>query len=382
MTSFCDLPKEIVEKIILSVPADSLVQLKFVNKFCYSLISAFINDPEFVAKHLLLTKNQSSASLLFRLPSPHVDHRLITFPLLTIFYVDVKNDHFISVTEALSIPLIRNERYEDMDKWEEAYHCDGLILLINNFGTMVLCNPALKESMILPEPNNAIAEGSPSAMGFGLDPENNYYKCVAIWCHDNCKVEVYTLGSDSWREINMSEDIMETIMFSHLFNGLCWKGVCYWLVHNPDAFDFDRVLSFNMSNEEFHLIHLPNLEDLTLDYYGFHLSVWNDSVVMYLSSDGDNSREYHLFPMDGAEAGAFSWTKYLHVGPLENVSSELSFWKNDEILMEIWKDGREQLASCNIRTQKFRDVVCDLDRIRFNYWACFYVKSLISIRRR
>ncbi|KAF4364802.1 hypothetical protein F8388_018478 [Cannabis sativa] len=393
MRSFSDFPKEILEVILLLLPADSLVQLKFVNKFCYSLISPLINDPEFIAKHLFLTKNQSSASLLFRLPSPHVNHSLFTFPLLTIFYDNDKSKPFLSVTEALSLPLIQNERYKDMDKWDQAYHCDGLILLVNDFGTMMLCNPVLKESMLLPQPKNAILEGSPSAMGFGLDPESNDYKCVAIWCHDNCKIQVYTLSSNSWREIIMpadSEDMMYTITYSYLFSGLCWKGVCYWLVHNPDAFEFDKVLSFNISNEEFHLIHLPVIDDLIYmrdidnDYceYGFHLSVWNDSVVVYMKTERGSSCEYHFFPIDGAEDGAISRTNYFRVGPLENVRSEISFWKNDEKLIEIQKDGRVQLVSCNIHTQKFREVVCDLEGIRFDHWACFYVKSLISIRRR
>ncbi|XP_062083330.1 putative F-box/LRR-repeat/kelch-repeat protein At1g11620 [Humulus lupulus] len=387
MASFCDFPKEIVENIMVFVPADSLLQLKLVNKFCYSLISALINHPAFVANHLVTAKNQSSASLLFRTPYAHVDRRFIAFPLLTILYDYGKNDHFKAVTTPICIPLIKNEMYESMDPWEEIYHCDGLILLVKNLGTMVLCNPSLKESMVLPEPESAIIEGPPSVMGFGFDSENNDYKCVAIWCQNDCKVEIYSMDSNSWREINMSQQIKELIVFAHLFNDLCWRGVCYWIVCNPETYEFEIILSLNLSNEEFHLIFLPeliNFEDMTLHYYQCHLSVMNDSVVMYLTSEGDNSHEYHFFVMDEACVGvkdARCWTEYFYVGPLENVKDVLSLWKNDEILVEARKDGHVQLMSCNIRTQNLKDVDCNLDRIRWYDWYCFYVKSLISIRR-
>ncbi|XP_062120035.1 putative F-box protein At3g10430 isoform X2 [Humulus lupulus] len=403
MASFCDLSNEIVENIMLWVPADSLVQFKRVNKFWYSLISDFINDPTFVAKHLLITKDQSSASVLSIQPSPHVDHRLITYPLLTIIYDDDdrKNDHFITVTEALSMPLIRNERCKDNNRLNEVYHCDGLILLVNDVGTMVLCNPALKQSMILPQPKNAIFKGAPSCMGFEFDSRNNNYKCVAIWCDGECKVEVYTVGSDSWRETDMSQDITDSIVDTELNEGLYWRGVCYWLVRYVDEEEAFVLLSFNMSNEEFHLIDLPDVEasvhdliheDDDIGFYSLHLSLWNDSVVMCLSPERYNI--LHIFTMD--EAGAFSWTKCVQVGPLENECDQLPFWKNDEILLKVRNielvnlDQHHsirckqvvQLVSYNIRTQKLRDVACDLDRNVLNSSVCFYVKSLISIKRR
>ncbi|KAM6555218.1 hypothetical protein CsatB_002237 [Cannabis sativa] len=66
---------------MLLVPADSVFQFKFVNKFCYSLISGFIKNKEFVSKHLIMTKNQSSVSLFYsRLSSmsiitqSHINH--------------------------------------------------------------------------------------------------------------------------------------------------------------------------------------------------------------------------------------------------------------------------------------------------------------------
>ncbi|KAF4375087.1 hypothetical protein F8388_017233 [Cannabis sativa] len=73
MARFCNLPSEVVEKIMLLVPPNCLVQFKLVNKFWNFCISTFINNPKFVAKHLLMTKIQSSMSLLcFKEPSPGI----------------------------------------------------------------------------------------------------------------------------------------------------------------------------------------------------------------------------------------------------------------------------------------------------------------------
>ncbi|KAF4349681.1 hypothetical protein F8388_019641 [Cannabis sativa] len=346
MVRLCDLPKEIIEKIMLGAPADSVFQFKFANKFWYSLISDFINNPEFVSKHLLIAKNHSSTSLLFNSRSPHADQRLITFPLLSINHDDV-----------------------------------------NKLGTMMLCNPALKEHTILPKPKNAKIKSPSPGIGFGLDPVTNEYKCVAIWCHyEGLKVEVYTLGSDSWTEINMPEDKMDDIiddmMFDEeLYNGLCCRGVYYWLVKNPSSGQDDNMIfSFNLSNEELQLLHVPDLETLGIDRrYWLHLSVWNDSVMMCLTT---RSLIIHIFRMDEVEDG--SWTKYaVKVGPMHNHQNVLPYWKNDEILMSIWKRDdmpNVKLVYYNIFTQEMRDV-CDMDRSILDSPVCSYVKSLVSIRR-
>ncbi|XP_030503465.1 uncharacterized protein LOC115718781 [Cannabis sativa] len=455
MVRFCDLPSEVVEKIMLLVPADSLVECKSVNKFWYSCISTFIKDPKFVAKHLLVTKTESFMSLLcFKDPSPHEDHCLITYPLLTINHVDGdgdgdddddvddddvtiihdgddddedggsdyddvtiipdddgdnddddgggggdddgKKDHFTIVTAYLTIPLL------DMNRWDRIYHCNGLLLLVNysykKTITMVLCNPVLKESMILPKPKNVtFVAHHHHYIGFEHDSRNNKYKCVSLWLGDEeeCKVEVYTLGSDSWREINMSQDVMDYIAqaeVTELCNGVCFGGVCYWCI---SQLGIEKILSFDMSSEEFRMIDLPrdslfDIEDWS-DNYILCLAVWNDSVVMSLTPNftWKHDDPYHdesillIFTMDKGVAGG--WTKYEQVGPLEKYYNNLlPFWKNNEILMEVFEDGSvEHLASCNIRTQKLRNVVFDrVRKINLRYgWVCLYEKSLISIRR-
>ncbi|KAM6598198.1 hypothetical protein CsatA_008722 [Cannabis sativa] len=417
MGRFCDLPSEVVEKIMLLVPADSVVEFKSLNKFWYSCISTFINDPKFVAKHLLNTKSESSISFLcFEDPSPHDDHRMITYPLLTIIQVDgddtiihdndddtiihgddddvtvihdddeydSKKDHFRAVTAYLSIPSL------DMSRWDNIYHCDGLLLLVNycfkKTITMVLCNPTSKEFMILPKPKYVTISFCPRYIGFEHDSRNNKYKCVSIWLYrEECKVEVYTVGSDSWREINMSQDVMDYIVHTELCKGVCFGGVCYWYISQPGI---DKILSFDMSSEEFRMIDLPDFKHLyaaedSFVSYNPRFAVWNDSVVMYLASQfpWQNKCIFFVFTMDKGVAGG--WTKYVQIVPLEkSYNNLLPFWKNDEILMQVFEDGyKEHLASCNIRTGKLRNVFGVDRKLKIYYNSfCLYEKSLVSIR--
>ena len=148
--------------------------------------------------------SQSSPSLLFNLPSHSADHQLITLPLLNIFNDDDNNDHFFSVTEALNLPFTWNYNHQ----WQNIYHCNGILFLVKTDGTMILCNPVLQESRILPKSKNAIDGQSLIGTSFGYDSRANDYKVVAIWFPfvGLAKVEVYTLGYDSWREINFSKD--------------------------------------------------------------------------------------------------------------------------------------------------------------------------------
>ncbi|XP_060967036.1 putative F-box protein At3g23260 [Cannabis sativa] len=393
MGRFCDLPSEVVEKIMLLVPADSLVEFKSLNKFWYSCFSTFINDPKFAAKHLLNTKNQSSMSLLcFKDPSPHDDHRLITYPLLTIIHGDddddSKKDHLRTATADLTIPLL------DMNRWDRIYHCDGLLLLVNysfkKTVTMVLCNPVLKESMILPKPKNVTFTPRHQYIGFEHDSRNNKYKCVSISLgyKKQCQVEVYTLGSHSWRVINMSQDLMDDIVGCELQRGVCFRGVCYSCI---TRFGIEKILSFDMSSEVFCVIDFPDFEPLLAvndsfyDYYGL-LAVWNDSVVMclFLEAPYHDKSFLFVFTMDKDVAGC--WTKYELIRPLKQYFDELlPFLKNDEILMPVSEDyiwGIKHLASFNIHTQKFKNVVFDVDRkLKLTYNSvCSYEKSLVSIR--
>ncbi|GMN43940.1 hypothetical protein TIFTF001_013132 [Ficus carica] len=131
MASLCDLPKELVEKIMLRVPPDSIVGFKPVCKSWYNIITNLLDDHTFVVKYLCETKKRSSSSLIFAHYCPHVDHNGLdcegdTFLLVTIPNSDCDDDDYIhSVTEEINLPRPRAEGHNRPGKWQKAYHCDG-----------------------------------------------------------------------------------------------------------------------------------------------------------------------------------------------------------------------------------------------------------------
>ncbi|KAM6550963.1 hypothetical protein CsatB_000771 [Cannabis sativa] len=82
--------------------------------------------------------------------------------------------------------------------------------------------------------------------------------------------------------------------------------------------------------------------------------------------------------MDKGVAGG--WTKYEQIGPLKYLCYLLlPFLKNGEILMEVFEDdiwGAKYMASCNIRTQKIKNVVLDADgKLEISYdWLVFFTR--------
>ncbi|PON83563.1 F-box domain containing protein [Trema orientale] len=368
MTSFYHLPEGVLEVIFSWLPADSLVRFKCVNKSWYSLICALINDPSFVSKQLHNTRNKSSASLLLTRTCPHVGHNPArSYALLTSFIDDGDKDQIRSVTEDINFPLRWSE-------WLLRYHCDGIICLLKDkFGTeVVLCNPTLQEFKLLPKSKNA-RKLSCIGTGFGYDSRANCYKFVRILYHaKKVSAEVCTLGSDYWRGIKVSDDLVVDLAITFQ-DYIYWQGVCYWMMLDNSLGDI--ILCFDMSDEVFHMIRPPKVSD----YSSF--GVWNDSFALFLCSEERENPElisFEMWVMDDCldvVKGACPLTKRLVFGPLLCCPVPLKFWKNDELLLVSGED--EKLLSYNLRTQKLRKIQAD-GEIYMPF--CFYVKSLVSLR--
>ena len=80
----------------------------------------------------------------------------------------------------------------------------------------------------------------------------------------------------------------------------------------------------------------------------------------------------------GGAEGDTPWTKHLTIGPLENISIPLGFWKDDELLFESRQD---RILSYNLYTEKVRTVPIDLMLSPFKYQVESYTESLVSVKR-
>ncbi|POO01541.1 F-box domain containing protein [Trema orientale] len=86
------------------------------------------------------------------------------------------------------------------------------------------------------------------------------------------------------------------------------------------------------------------------------LGMWNESIALFFySSERVGERTIQVWIMDdcsGSTKGPSSWIKQLSVGPFIGITCLLTFWKTDELLMEV--DGDGKLVSYNLHTNKLR----------------------------
>ncbi|XP_062104483.1 F-box/kelch-repeat protein At3g23880-like [Humulus lupulus] len=384
MQTFCEnFPDELLEEIMSWLPPDSLRRFKFVCKSWRVLITSFIKNPAFVDKHLANMKNN-------KLRSPFIQFRNV---LTTRNPESQKGNHFLTLF---------SDDYDDLDdtsyipenlKFLTCYsslklvgHCNGIICLSSYHmnGVFVLLNPTLRELKVV---SNAYPGDDSSSVGvaFNYDSRANEYKVVTIksinkygYGDGPYKAEVFTLSTNSWKEIELGMEILYFPSFD--YQVVYCDGVCYWYFWYRTC----TILSFDVSDEVFKIIpfNVPFIERewVTLSKWT-KLVVWNDRLVLFFYPELDPI-VIDMWVMDASSDGVrgdYSWSKHLTIGPLENIKYPLEFWDADMLFMET-KDG--EFVFYNIHSKELDDHIVSLGPCHGNFGALSYAKSLVSILKR
>ncbi|XP_028965056.2 F-box/kelch-repeat protein At3g06240-like [Malus domestica] len=480
--------QDLLVNILSTLPPKSLMRFKCVAKWWHALI----NDPRFVDKHLShsLLDDQSTRVLLKRMlvPStedPNGDKFQSVFSVLTFDNVIVDDDDggvhkcsTLSGIEDVNIPLSMSLEIGDDQSFHVIGHCDGIICLARPNSTKVLLwNPAIQEFRVLPSetyspdwfdeasfrdphpwwlsmPYMPLTDRFDDVLGLGYDPKSKDYKVVKIGfsgseLHGGTehliihppKVVVYTLGTNSWREIEpYSLETETTFLWPETFQ-VYFKGMCYWIgseqqkefadsydVTYPEQEKIRRVIVlFDMSREVFHDILLPhemvefnNFEGIGIE---MRLKVWNESIALFRLNrntfeDGDTP-PFEMWLMDDDSGGGPKnaggvWTKHFAAKiPSFSMSglplySTLAMWKSDEVLtvegnggLPMWKsdevltvEENGGIVCYNFRTKKLKNLPIQsavrinpifppqpyyLPLCKANHSPIVYVKSMVSV---
>ncbi|PON77051.1 F-box domain containing protein, partial [Parasponia andersonii] len=385
----CDLPKEMLGEAFSWLPPQSLIQFKCVSKSWYALIDSLMKDPKFVNKHLRNIDNKllSSTCLVFfcvsytysrRRHRNSVPLRHKVFKSVTICHDDRESDHTSNVVEDFHMPTLPGE----VDPVNELRgHCNGIICFAR-YNKIILCNPAIKEWRSLPKP--CLDSGSFEALGvgFGYDSRGNDYKVVRFGLdrflpdrieYFKARAELYSLRSDSWREIEIH---LELDTFPHLGKEVFNRGVIYWFLWTHNV-----IFSFNVLDEVFHSIPLPNNLLVVQQDHFIRLGVWNESVVLFFYSNKRGSpNSIEVWMMEDCFVGAQDscpWTKKLVIGPLADVAIPLTFLKNYELLLQRTDGG---LILYDLHSQILRNFTIIQGVNSIPCWDFSYVKSLVSVQ--
>ncbi|XP_008245489.1 PREDICTED: F-box/kelch-repeat protein At3g06240-like [Prunus mume] len=392
--------------ILPRLPSKSLMRFNCVRKSWYTLI----NNPTFVENHLSNSMhNKLSTCILFNrfvqsYPNPSEKELAFSFLYLRNDYDDAEhNVNF--VVEDIKFPLSSGQ-YIGLEVTESLYitgHCDGIVCLRDYCsGNLVLCNPAIKEIKLLPK--SGLPDWWACAVGFGYDPKSKDYKVSRIATYQADiygdgliyppRVEIYTLITDSWREIkNNSLETEATVFFPDSFQ-IYFQGICYWVgfeqpklsVEYEDEEQKPMVILFDTGDEIFHNLLFPDSFYMYEEgsSYGYEMSyimytdlriiLWNGFIALFgfnrFSAFPDSYGVWVLDDFDGAKG---SWTKHLTLEPLVGIKRVLEFWKSDKILM-VTEDG--DIVSYNLATEKNKNLLMNSPS---DFETIVYVNSLVPI---
>ena len=261
--------EEVVEEIFSWLPPESLIRFKCVCKSWYYLVTSLINNPDIVAKHLHNAHNNIMTPKSFVVIGSNSEIRLNNtfdsddriFKLNISSDDDREKDEINSVIEDLEIPSLCgegsmsapefNHNFGDAIFGTVFYHCDGIICLILR-ENLLLCNPALWESKLLPKQNHADIEYTDGICnfwmtGFGYDPIANDYKFLGR-CYQHDSIDVYSMKTDTWMNIREPKGLNEYEYLNYTME-VCDKGVCYWF-----SCDVNMIFSFDLNAEEFYRV--------------------------------------------------------------------------------------------------------------------------------
>ncbi|PON44946.1 F-box domain containing protein [Trema orientale] len=389
MAQICfDLPEEVFVEIFSWLPLESLMQFKCVSKSWYALINYLVKNPTFVNKQIynIDKKNLSPKCLVFCCPGtaywrhPELESlRQGLFETITICHDGTESGNVNSAKEVFRLPTLPSELCLTHALMS---HCNGIICLAFH-QTVILCNPAINEWRTLPEPclTHKNAGFWVRGVGFGYDSRANDYKIVRFG-HDmlcrGTRAEVYSMRRDSWSEIQIQFEF-DRLGFKcspSVGKEVFCRGVFYWSIRSSTR----SIISFDVFDEVFRSIPLPDNLRVVRENHFTKLAVWNESIALFFYKQEKAVTNFiEVWVMDddcsaGAKGSCY-WIKKLIIRPPVDIAYPLAFLKHDEVLI---KANVGMFVLYNIHSHMVRNLT--FTENTDPSWDFSYVKSLLSVQ--
>ncbi|OVA04350.1 F-box domain [Macleaya cordata] len=236
------IPHEIILEILYRLAVHSLIRFSSVSKLWFKSISN--DDPHFAASHLL--QSQKNPRLVFN---------VVNYPNLIyhkFFYLEKDG------VDLHGPPVSLKFFHRDL-----VGYCNGLVCLSLLCPTPYLIdiiNTSRRELFTISPPT---VDGYVQCYGFGFDSLSNEYKVVFILNNiaaaapddhddDDYKCLVLTLGTNSWREITISPQVVPSPLFraTSSESAIFCNGALYWRTTG-------MLITFDLHDEKFQVIQIP-----------------------------------------------------------------------------------------------------------------------------
>ncbi|XBI46017.1 hypothetical protein VPH35_110356 [Triticum aestivum] len=275
-----DLPSDVIISILSWLPVKSLVRFKSVCRGWQAMLS----EPGFIYAHLECSKKRRPSLLM--VPCGYDPNDIQKNQDDSTFCMGFYRYHIGDKEELIHLQKLP----QGIALWSSPLHCNGLILISTTREELMICNPATREFVTLPERKHE--RYAFPRVGFGFDPCSKKYK-VARFFYQRltpsydlvCKFEVLTVGSNIWRQ---------TVDPPYWICGqtpVHVNGYIYWTcAGNPSCpVPPKSFLRFSLTDEEFSLVPYPpshlkparfvqlesELSCVCLGFTKLDLEIWN-----------------------------------------------------------------------------------------------------------
>lgn len=372
-----DLPKDVIIDILTRLPVRSILRFKSVCKSWYALFK----NPCFTTKHFLLNQSNPSHHPCFLFTC----HRSVSINTSSRNSVTlISNEKSVDVPINIEIPFLSISK-----PLRISGTCNGLICLsILPLGSIILLwNPATREFKDLPvSPIDRPPAGPIKVVfAFGFDANTNDYKLLRIvyYCYPLNQVEMYSLNSNSWTEINTRVKflIFESSCTVFLNGKFHWTGIGFGELNGEKV-----IISFDMADEVFNYIMPPRFSSRGNDYdddddeddadvrFRHHLVVLKGSLAMIGCGGNGQDNKLDVWVMN--EYGVTgSWTKNISCRMYSVIDRPLGCGRDSQILLG---KNHTELFLYDCSTEEIKNV----GSRGAAYWSDVFnhVESLLPIR--
>lgn len=353
----CNLPEELMIKILLRLPVKSILRFKAVCKSWY----AFLTSSTFTSLYL------REPIIALKLLKVSYTNPMSFIPKISLL---VLNDNGFRASD---IPIPFPFKPNDEVMVEDA--CNGLVCLtMNSQSKIILWNPMTRKYRFIELPSCGFFEDRLASIGLGFVPGINDYKIVRIPFHDlkpTVSIWVYTLSSDLWKKLEVPFPFVPLRCREPTF--AC--GRMHWIT--LEELGVMRIVGFELNNEVLQVMEVP-------DSHGFDtrikrkLLVMKDCLSMVVSLEHEviNS-SFEIWVM--AEYGVQeSWTKLFTIGtlPMAGARQPLASLQDGKLLFQYSTENAEQMSLYDHVTKRIQYFP---DHGSFMFHVFNYVESLESV---
>ncbi|KAH6833457.1 hypothetical protein C2S53_012679 [Perilla frutescens var. hirtella] len=338
---------DIVTEILSHLPIRSLFRFRIVCKFWRDVIDSPTfrklhiqkqdnnnNEDDTVLVQFSFIRNRISKLSIMLLDNGKPSH---AFPALTQFCNDHLKPDFFGTAYGLNLGVVGP--------------ANGLICIYHGRlnGPIAVCNPSLGQIKLLPESPKCLFPNMRGMVytdvGIGFDNVVQGYKVVRLMSssgQDRLHASVYSRTTNSWREL-AGDAILDQELYvikpikSSYKNG----SFAHWrAIRVVGANRETLILSFDMKNEVFRILEMPDYERLR-SLGNIKIFATDDSFVLFIYSDLDNGYSRVRGPKSlmifeaRFEGNTLRWDFATKVGEFGRITpTPKALWRSDCVVLE------------------------------------------------